>query len=163
MVKGGGRVTLAEMIEEHLLRLVEEAGEFEIKRSDLAAKFRCVPSQITYVLDTRFTPERGYLVESRRGEGGYIRIKRLGSPSIVEMLAAVQARDGVDQRWAEAVLDRLYLRGLVTSRERALMKSVLDRETLRLPLPERDHLRRRLLRAMLIALAAEGGVAADAL
>jgi transcriptional regulator CtsR len=122
-------VTLAEMIEAYLLRLVEEMGEFEVKRSDLAAQFRCVPSQITYVLDTRFTPERGFLVESRRGEGGFVRIKRLDCPSIVEVLKSVAERDGVDQRQAQAFVERLAAQGLLTKRERAMMARALDRET----------------------------------
>lgn len=161
--KGGGGVTLAELIEAYILQLLSETGEFEVKRSDLAAKFRCVPSQITYVLDTRFTPERGFLVESRRGEGGYVRIKRLDCPSVVEVLKMVRQREGVDQRFAEAVLDRLALQRLITERERAIMARALDRETLRIGLPERDRLRRRLLTAMLLALAAQGEVTADAL
>jgi transcriptional regulator CtsR len=148
-------VTLVEAIEAYLRSLVEQRGEFEMKRSELAAMFQCVPSQITYVLDTRFTPERGYLVESRRGEGGYIRIKRLRPASLVEVLRMLDGRDGVDQRWAEAVLDRLYLEKLLTRRERAIMVRALDRETLRVSLPERDRLRQRLLTAMLLGLAGE--------
>ena len=62
---------LADYIEEHLMRLLELAGggSIEIQRRDLADMFKCVPSQINYVISTRFTTDRGFLVESRRGEG----------------------------------------------------------------------------------------------
>ena len=57
--------------------LEEAGGALELQRSDLAARFNCVPSQINYVMSTRFSPERGYIVESRRGGNGYIRITRV--------------------------------------------------------------------------------------
>lgn len=57
--------------------LEEAGGALELQRSDLAQRFNCVPSQINYVMSTRFSPERGYIVESRRGGGGYIRITRV--------------------------------------------------------------------------------------
>ena len=57
--------------------LEEAGGALELQRSDLAQRFNCVPSQINYVMSTRFSPEHGYIVESRRGGGGYIRITRV--------------------------------------------------------------------------------------
>lgn len=67
---------LSNIIEDFINEMLREAngGEIELKRNALAEKFSCVPSQINYVITTRFSPERGYLVESRRGGGGYIRI-----------------------------------------------------------------------------------------
>src|SRR5665648_399686 len=71
---------LADRIEVYLKHILEQTSEgyIMLQRSELAGEFSCVPSQINYVLDTRFTVERGYLVESRRGGGGYLRIIRLG-------------------------------------------------------------------------------------
>ena len=69
---------LSDIIEEFLKELMEGMdGAIEIQRNELANRFRCVPSQINYVIDTRFTTEKGYYVESRRGGGGYIKIKRI--------------------------------------------------------------------------------------
>ena len=67
------------MIASFLQQSLEEAenGVLEVQRNDLAQRFNCVPSQINYVMSTRFSPERGYIVESRRGGNGYIRITRV--------------------------------------------------------------------------------------
>ena len=69
---------ITDMIASFIHDALEEAdGVLELQRSDLAQRFNCVPSQINYVMSTRFSPERGYIVESRRGGGGYIRISRV--------------------------------------------------------------------------------------
>ena len=65
--------TIAEFINE----LLRDESSTEVQRAELASRFNCVPSQINYVISTRFSPERGYIVESRRGGGGYIRIIRV--------------------------------------------------------------------------------------
>ncbi|MBQ7931308.1 MAG: CtsR family transcriptional regulator, partial [Clostridia bacterium] len=70
------------LLSDHIARLINEmleegGGQAEVRRNDLAAKLGCVPSQINYVMSTRFSPERGYIVESRRGGNGYIRITRV--------------------------------------------------------------------------------------
>ena len=71
--------TLSDLIEEYIRQILDESqeGMLCIRRRDLSGRFSCVPSQINYVIKTRFTLERGYLVESKRGEGGYLRIIRL--------------------------------------------------------------------------------------
>ena len=70
---------ISDLIAQFLQESLNEAadGVLEVQRSDLAQRFNCVPSQINYVMTTRFSPERGYLVESRRGGGGYIRITQV--------------------------------------------------------------------------------------
>src|SRR5690625_1258113 len=69
---------ISDIIEEYLKKKLSDKGKnvIEIKRSEIANQFQCVPSQINYVINTRFTIEKGYLVESKRGGGGYIRIIR---------------------------------------------------------------------------------------
>lgn len=74
--KGGDEVRIADMIEEFIKDLFEEENYIEIQRNDLAEHFNCVPSQINYVIATRFKPSQGYYVESKRGGGGYIGIKK---------------------------------------------------------------------------------------
>ena len=69
---------MSDMIEEFIKELFEEEESIiEIQRNDLAQQFNCVPSQINYVIETRFKPSQGYYVESRRGGGGYIKIKKV--------------------------------------------------------------------------------------
>ncbi len=69
---------LADIIESFIVRelLADEADQILVQRNELAVRLSCAPSQISYVLSTRFTPERGYIVESRRGSGGFVRIAR---------------------------------------------------------------------------------------
>ena len=72
------------MIEEFIKELFEDDNEIEIQRNELAEKFNCVPSQINYVISTRFRPSQGYYVESKRGGGGHIRIKKINITNFVE-------------------------------------------------------------------------------
>ncbi|MBC7345957.1 MAG: CtsR family transcriptional regulator [Clostridia bacterium] len=147
--------TLADRIEEYLKKRLAESprGILEVQRQELALLFACVPSQINYVLGTRFTLTQGYLVESRRGGGGYVRIVRL--PLDVQHLAALLAEKPLSQQAAEGIIARLEEEGIVGRREAMLMQAVLDREVLGVELPTRDFLRARLLRAMLLTILRE--------
>jgi len=126
----------------------------EIKRSEVADKFDCVPSQINYVINTRFTIEKGYLVESKRGGGGFIRIMKVQSHDyahlIDQLLSLIQSR--IPQSSAENVIYRLVEEEVINEREAKIMLSVIDRSVLYLELPYRDELRARLLKAMLTTL-----------
>ncbi len=147
---------ISDIIEGYLKQVIELGGKehIEIKRSELADKFQCVPSQINYVINTRFTVERGYLVESKRGGGGYIRILRIRPNSKLELLDAMidQIDNGATQSMAEDIVYRLIDEGVITMREAKLMLAALDRSTLRLQLPARDELRSYIMRAMLTTL-----------
>lgn len=84
---------------------LQEDGTAELQRSELASRFNCVPSQINYVISTRFSPERGYIVESRRGGGGYIRIRRVRmDPKQLVMHTVNAIGDAVDLNTAAALL-----------------------------------------------------------
>lgn len=135
---------------------MEGAGAIEVRRVELADLFGCAPSQISYVLETRFTLERGYIVESRRGGGGYIRIKHLECPSLGEVLEGLRRMGGVaTQAEALHMIERLEMGGQITGREAGMLRQVVDRKVLGVPLPERDALRFRVLAAMLGALFTE--------
>ncbi len=152
---------LCQAIEGYLKRLLESTvdGAIEIQRAELANRFSCVPSQINYVLETRFSLERGYLVESRRGGGGFIRIQKLRWDTAAEVVEALEADvgDAVDQSAAEGFVHRLEEAGFVTSREAALIRAAVDRNTLRVDLPWRDVLRANLLKRMVVALLRHAG------
>ena len=75
----GDNVRVSDIIEEFIKELFEDDNEIEIQRNDLAQKFNCVPSQINYVIATRFKPAQGYYVESRRGGGGHITIRKVNN------------------------------------------------------------------------------------
>ncbi|MDP3487882.1 MAG: CtsR family transcriptional regulator [Bacillota bacterium] len=126
------------------------ANIIEIQRGHIADLFSCAPSQINYVLQTRFVPERGFLVESRRGGGGYIRVTRLNTePEDTWQRALEYCSDGVSQENAAHIVESLYRAKLISLREARLMVSVVDRKVLRVDLPWRDELRAHLMRAML--------------
>lgn len=148
-------MSLSKKIEEYIKNLLQSDSVIEIQRSDLADLFQCVPSQINYVLGTRFTPLQGYLVESRRGGGGYLRIVKLTWISETEARLQDIFRnlgDSIDQWEAEGILGRLLDEEFVTPREYHILKALISRETLQMPLPQRDELRVRLLQAALAAL-----------
>ena len=115
---------IANMIEE---MLSEGGGELELKRNDLAGRIGCVPSQINYVITSRFNNERGYIVESRRGGGGYIRIIRpemTGSEYLCHMLGCIG--DRIDAESAVYLAKDMYSKGLINEREANIIISVLN-------------------------------------
>lgn len=147
---------ISDLIEGYLKRIIEldDKGHIEIKRSELADKFQCVPSQINYVINTRFTVEKGYLVESKRGGGGYIRIFRVKPSSKVELIDHLinQIENGATQNMAEDIIYRLLEEGVIMEKEARLMLAAVNRDTLNLQLPTRDALRSAILKAMLLTL-----------
>ena len=147
---------ISDIIEGYLKGVIEvsERDYIEIKRNEVAEKFQCVPSQINYVINTRFTADRGYLVESKRGGGGYIRIKRITLHPKSDVLSDVITRleHGASQSMAEDIVFRLLNEDIISKREAKLILSASDRATLLLPLPTRDEVRARILIAMLFTL-----------
>ncbi|MBB5181764.1 transcriptional regulator CtsR [Planomicrobium koreense] len=147
---------ISDIIEGYLKGVIEvsERDYIEIKRNEIAERFQCVPSQINYVINTRFTADRGYLVESKRGGGGYIRIKRITLHTKSDVLSDVIKRleQGASQSMAEDIVFRLLNEDIISKREAKLILSASDRATLLLPLPTRDEVRARILIAMLFTL-----------
>lgn len=147
---------ISDIIEGYLKEVIELGGKghIEIKRSEIADKFQCVPSQINYVINTRFTAERGYIVESKRGGGGYIRILRVRANSDAELVDEIlkQVGDSISQSSTQDFVFRLIDEDVVTRREAKMMLAALDRSVLRISLPVRDEIRARILHAMLLTL-----------
>lgn len=154
--RGVSMRSIADKIEAHLKELLKTSGRgyIEIQRSEIAQTFACVPSQINYVLTTRFSPEQGYLVESRRGGGGYLRITKLDVDDdewLLEVLDTIE-NSLVSQQVGEGLIKRLKEEGLLTDREALLVKAVISREALPLALPQRDYVRASVLKAVLTVL-----------
>lgn len=145
---------VSDIIEQYLKQVLEHSEIVEIKRNEIAEKFRCVPSQINYVINTRFTIERGYLVESKRGGGGYIRIIKVTvreqSDLIDQLLALVGTR--LSQSNGEDFIYRLLEEEVISTREAKLMISVMNRSVLHIELPDRDELRARMMKSFLLSL-----------
>ncbi|AOH52832.1 CtsR family transcriptional regulator [Peribacillus muralis] len=147
---------ISDVIETYLKQVLEISQKdiLEIKRSEIADKFQCVPSQINYVINTRFTIERGYVVESKRGGGGYIRIMKVESQDYVQLINHLLSLIGprVTQSMAEGVIARLMNEEVINEREAKIMMSVIDRSVIYIDLPDRDELRARIITAMLTTL-----------
>ena len=113
-------------IEAYIKAILDQAGIVELQRSQLADTFQVVPSQINYVIKTRFTESRGYLVESKRGGGGYIRIGRIEFSNHHEMLRDLLYSIGerVSQEIYEDILQLLVEQDLMTQQEMTLLTSV---------------------------------------
>jgi len=150
------QLSISDIIEQYLKKIIHSTEEkmIEIKRSEIADRFQCVPSQINYVINTRFTLEKGYVIESKRGGGGYIRIFRIEHQNNLELLndLSKMINPKVSEQGAIDVLERLVEKKVINEREMKLIQSMVQRETINLPLPERDILRSRLLTAVLNTL-----------
>jgi len=127
-------------------------GTAELQRVELANRFKCVPSQINYVISTRFSPEHGYIVESRRGGGGYIRIKRVAMESEMLKMHTVNAiGERVDPNTAAALITNLRQNKAISDEETRLIMSAIGNNALRPARPiERDALRASILKQMLM-------------
>lgn len=150
---------ISDIIEGYLKEVIELDGQghIEIKRNELAKQFACAPSQINYVINTRFTTEHGYFVESKRGGGGYIRILRVTIHSKKNLLDEMETQVGeaIAQMNAERIIYRLFEEEILSEREAVIMKAAMDRTTLQLPLPLRDQIRARIMQAMLKTISFE--------
>ena len=147
---------ISDLIAEFLQSSLEtsENGVLEVQRSDLAQRFNCVPSQINYVMSTRFSPERGYIVESRRGGNGYIRITRVRVDHETLMMHVINSLgDRVDLASARAILTNLAQAGaLGEDLAQVLAAAVGDKALAGVPRENRDRVRADILKQALILL-----------
>ncbi len=152
--------SISDLIEKYLKNLIEasQQGQIEIQRNLLAEKFRCVPSQINYVLSTRFSLVHGFVVESRRGGGGFVRIVKLTMDDKVNKACQLcdLVGDDISQGGAEGIIGRMRESKMITGREAVLMKAALSRDVLRIALPARDQMRALILKAMILSLLQAG-------
>ena len=137
--------------------LAEDSPEVEVKRSELAEYFGCAPSQINYVLATRFSPDHGYITESRRGGGGYLRIVRVVQTGSQTLMHLVNERIGeaIGELEAVRLIQQLTEKGVVTPKEADLMRAAVSAQALSIPIPDplKNAIRARTLKTMLLALA----------
>lgn len=116
------------MIEEYLKQALEEEGKVEIQRNKVADLFNCVPSQINYVINSRFTIQHGYAVESKRGGGGYIRIIEIQVNNHSELLEEMNEIIGnkLSEKDGQIIIKTLYQNELMTDREAQIMLAAID-------------------------------------
>lgn len=148
---------LSDAIEQFIkTMMVEDDHQIELKRNELAEYFRCAPSQINYVLATRFTPEHGYVIESRRGGGGYIRILRIEHDNSRQILYSLLEHigDSIDERSAANLIQQLFEREIATKTEALLMRSAVSAQAISLPITSemKNALRAKILKNMVLQL-----------
>lgn len=146
---------LSNHIEDYLRALLlEREGQIEIKRNVLAEHFNCAPSQINYVLTTRFTPVQGFFVESRRGGGGFIRIVQVEIKSDAEFYDRLTEAVGksITQSKANQILDTLEEMSYVTENERHLLGLTLSDRALAAAGDKRNGVRADLLQNILLGI-----------
>lgn len=149
----------SDLIAKFILKTIDDStqGIAEIQRSALAEMFSCVPSQINYVLSTRFSPERGFAVESRRGGGGYIRISRVQESTRELIMHTVDAvGESLDAGAAESTIHSIRDAELLDEATARVMLSAVGNAALK-PAEGalRDQIRANLLKHMLVTYVAE--------
>ena len=152
--RDGQQVGISDLIASFLQDSLDEAedGVLEVQRNDLAQRFNCVPSQINYVMSTRFSPEHGYIVESRRGGNGYIRITRVRVDRQTLLMHVINSLgDRVDLPSARAILSNLVQScALEEGIGQALLTALSDKALGAVPRETRDTVRADIMKQVLI-------------
>ncbi len=144
---------MSDRIESFILELLKEDDDWlEIGRNELASVFNCVPSQINYVIATRFNQDRGYIVESRRGGGGYLRIKRIATEENPIYSAVLRIGDTIDFNTAKAITVYFESAGLIDEREQRLILSAISDNALSSVVKQKDVIRASVFKNMLLSL-----------
>ena len=146
---------LSDVIADEINRMLDESGDgsAEIKRNELASHIGCVPSQINYVISSRYVPEQGYIVESRRGGGGFIKITRvhLDKSSAIMHIVNIIGKE-LDDNTARVILDNCRRGGLLTDAAARLIYSAISSQVMsNVPVGLRDALRAAAVKQMLLS------------
>ena len=144
---------ISNIIEEFIKELLNENSEVELGRNELATRFNCVPSQINYVISTRFSPERGYSVESRRGGGGYIRITRTAPKDQSYILHAMKAiGENISLTNSKAILEDMFALGIINEREARIIMAAINDNSIPVIPNQRGIVRAKILKNILVNL-----------
>ena len=145
---------ISDMIEEFIKQLFTEEDDYiEIQRNDLAEQFNCVPSQINYVISTRFKPSQGYYVESKRVGGGCIRIKKVNITKINYLMHIITSiEDVISNQEVDIFISNFLSYGIISKEEAKLIKVATSDNVLTIPQPQRDEIRANIFKNMLLNL-----------
>ena len=146
---------ISEAIEQFIVATLGENDSVDISRNSLAEYFCCAPSQINYVLDTRFTVDRGYVKESKRGGSGFIKISKIqtsDSNSFLNSLVTDSIGDELSFKRMSQILDKLMSDEIVTENEKELIEAALSEESLSMPFTIKDKVRAKAFKIVLMKL-----------
>lgn len=144
---------MSDIIEEFIKQMFEKEDTIEIQRNDLAQQFNCVPSQINYVIATRFKPSQGYYVESRRGGGGYIRIEKVNVTQSNYLMHVINSLDNkITSQEVGIFISNFLSEGIISKKEAKLLKVATSDNVLTVPQEIKDSLRAKIFKNMLVNL-----------
>lgn len=145
---------ISDIIEQFILKTLGDDESVDISRNELANFFSCAPSQINYVLETRFTIDKGFIKESRRGGGGFIKISKinLNDDDYVSNLILESVGDELSQKRLSQILDKLEYEKIVSLKEKEIIFSALSDSSLAMPFTIRDNIRAKSFKNVLTIL-----------
>lgn len=150
--------SISDVIEEFIMASLDDDQFIELSRNDLAKFFSCVPSQINYVLNTRFTLNRGFVVESQRGGGGYIKVLRLKDNNDNFLKNALNmCHVPINLVQGNQLLQQMNSRELITDREYNLLKNTISAKALNNPINIDNNIRSNIIKQVIIELMTEKG------
>lgn len=146
---------ISDSIEQFIIATLGDNDSVDISRNSLAEYFSCAPSQINYVLDTRFTVDRGYAKESRRGGSGFIKISKIKNSNDFDYLNSLildSVGDDLTFKRMSQILDKLLGDGIVDENNKKLIEASLSEESLSMPFTIKDKVRARAFKNVLVEL-----------
>lgn len=155
--------SISDIIENFILKTLGESDSIEISRNDLAEFFSCAPSQINYVLETRFTVDRGYARESKRGGSGFIKITKVNidDDNYVRKLVLESIGDELKENRMGHILDKLTEEKILSKAEADIVKTCLSDDNLIVPNMLRDKIRAKSFKGVLVNLLKNGEDSSD--
>ncbi len=146
---------ISDIIEVFIKELLEDASNqsVEIQRNELASYFKCSPSQINYVLTTRFSMDRGFIVESRRGGGGCIKIAQMDieKDRYVEGLF-IEIGNSINHLKGVQIIELLHQKGIISGREKEIMNAAISDRSIQSPFDIKNEVRANILKSMMLAV-----------
>ena len=145
---------ISDVIEQFILKTMGDDESVDISRNELASFFSCAPSQINYVLETRFTIDKGFVKESRRGGGGFIKSSKinLDNDEYVSNLILESVGDELSQKRLSQILDKLKNENIISQKEKEIIFSALSDSSLAMPFTIKDNIRAKSFKNVLTTL-----------
>jgi len=147
--------SISNIIEDFIKDLMKNESTIQIQRNELANLFNCAPSQINYVLTTRFTIEKGYYIESKKGGGGYVKIAKLNENKVKYILKIINEnlKNEISFRDSKKIIEGLYEMNTITYRESQIILNSIDDKSLNIPITGiKEKVRANILRNILIGI-----------
>lgn len=144
---------ISDLIEDFIKDMLKTEDELEIQRNELAEHFNCVPSQINYVISTRFKPSQGYYVESRRGGGGHIKIEKVNVTKSNYLMHVINSMENkITSQEVDIFISNFLSEDIISKKEAKLLKVATSDNVLTVPQEIKDTLRARIFKNMLVNL-----------